>query len=221
MYHDPVSALFYQQEATEYAEFCLLGIDLDEPDRPVAKASSVPFSWAGDPAAELPPGGYDAVILAATADRLAGRRGNLVSPIEIAVRPDLRGRGLSKLMLDALRDNTARLGYPILVAPVRPSHKARFPELTMRAYLARVREDGLPADPWLRVHARAGGRIVGLAPRSMTIAGTLAEWREWTGLPFTGDGPVTVPDALVPVHVAVAAGHAVYVEPNVWVRHDL
>jgi hypothetical protein len=55
----------------------------------------------------------------------------------------------------------------------------------------------------------------------MTITGTLAEWRRWTGLAFDCTGPVIVPGALVPVHCDVEHDHAVYVEPNVWMRHRL
>jgi hypothetical protein len=55
----------------------------------------------------------------------------------------------------------------------------------------------------------------------MTIPGTLEQWRSWTGLPFAESGDVEVPSALVPVHVDVEADHAVYVEPNVWVHHEL
>jgi hypothetical protein len=91
----------------------------------------------------------------------------------------------------------------------------------MTEYIEQLRDDGLPTDPWLRVHVKAGGKIVQVAPRSMVIAGSLAEWRDWTGLPFDVSGEVIVPKALVPVHVDVAHDHAVYVEPNVWVRHDL
>ena len=40
-------------------------------------------------------------------------------------------------------------------------------------------------------------------------------------LAFDRDGDVVVPGALVPVHCDTAHDHAVYVEPNVWVRHDL
>jgi hypothetical protein len=93
---------------------------------------------------------------------------------------------------------------------------ANFPEQCLVAT-----EDGLPEDPWLRVHVKAGGKIIEVAPRSMVIAGTLDEWREWTGLPFDTTGDVVVPKALVPVHCDVRHNHAVYVEPNVWVRHDL
>jgi len=55
----------------------------------------------------------------------------------------------------------------------------------------------------------------------MVIAGTLAEWREWTGLPLAESGPTVVPGALSPVHVSLKQDHAVYVEPNLWVRHPL
>jgi hypothetical protein len=91
----------------------------------------------------------------------------------------------------------------------------------MTSYIEERRPDGLPQDPWLRVHVKAGGTIVQVAPRSMVISGTLDEWRDWTGLPFDKSGDVVVPNALVPVHVDVIHNHAVYVEPNVWVRHDL
>jgi len=53
----------------------------------------------------------------------------------------------------------------------------------------------------------------------MVIAGTLAEWSHWTGLPFATSGEIEVAGALSPVHVNLAQDHAVYVEPNVWVHH--
>jgi len=55
----------------------------------------------------------------------------------------------------------------------------------------------------------------------MTIPGTLAQWREWTGLPFNANGAVEGAGGLSPVHVDVAQDHAVYVEANVWVHHYL
>ncbi len=42
-----------------------------------------------------------------------------------------------------------------------------------------------------------------------------------TGLPFDRSGPVIVPKALTPVHCDVEHDYAVYVEPNVWVRHKI
>ncbi len=84
---------------------------------------------------------------------------------------------------------------------------------------ARLGPDGLPEDPWLRVHARAGATIDKVAPTSMTVVGTPAKWRERTGRSLDGAGAVEVPGALVPVHVDERHGHAVHVEPNVWMKH--
>jgi GNAT superfamily N-acetyltransferase len=218
MYHDAVSRLLYEELAVAYPQHCLIAV---AGSAPVARAFSIPFAWAGDPATDLPTGGHDAVIVRAAADRLAGRPANLVAAVEVTVQAHRRGTGLSARMLDALRRHTARLGYRSLVVPVRPNRKHEYPELPMTRYARWTGDDGLPVDPWLRVHVRAGGRVVGVAPTSTTIAGSLADWRAWTGLPFDATGPVRVPGALVPVHCDVDQDVAVYVEPNVWVHHRL
>ncbi|MGP4114728.1 N-acetyltransferase [Streptomyces sp. 4N509B] len=221
MLEDPVAPLYFTDAETAFPEFVLIAIDRDRPDRLVAKGYSVPFTWDGDPEEALPPGGWDEVILTAALDRLAGRRGTLVSALEISVRPDLRGTGLSSLMLDAMRRNAAASGFTSLVAPVRPSAKHLHANVSIADYARLRRDDGLPVDPWLRVHVRAGGEVAGVSVRAMTIPGTLADWRAWTGLPFDATGPVEVPGALVPVHCDTAHDHAVYCEPCVWVRHRL
>jgi hypothetical protein len=221
MRQDPVAPLYYRDDDEAYPEFILIAIDRDQPDRLVAKGYSVPFSWDSDPDESLPACGWDDIILTAALDRLAGRRGTVVSALEIAIRTDLRGKGLSSTMLAAMRRNAAELGYASLVAPVRPNGKHRYPHMSIAEYANLRREDGLSVDPWLRVHLRAGGRITGVATRAMTITGSLADWRGWTGLPFDTTGPVEVPDALVPVYCDVAHDYAVYCEPCVWVHHRL
>jgi hypothetical protein len=221
MRQDPVSPLYYGDATTAYPEFILVAVDRAQPDRLVAKAYSIPFSWSDDPGQALPEGGWDEVILTAAMDRFAGRRGNVVSALEISVRRDLRITGLSGVMLQALRRNAADQGFRDLVAPVRPNGKHRHADLSMTGYAAMRRDDGLPWDPWLRVHVRAGGRIVAVSERAMTITGTLADWREWTGLPFDTEGPVYVPEALIPVRCDVHNNYAVYLEPGVWVHHKL
>lgn len=218
MLWDPMAPVYYAVANDLYPEFVFAAVDPADPGRAVARAYAVPVRWT-EP--ELPDGGWDRMIQRATITRLTGGTPNLVSALEICIRPDQRGRGLSALMLAAMREATAKLGYDTLVAPVRPNGKTARPDLPMAEYAAQVRADGLPVDPWLRVHVRAGGRIERVATRSMMISGTLAEWRSWTGLPFDTSGPVHVPGALVPVHCDVAHDHAVYVEPNVWVRHRL
>lgn len=221
LYHDPVSVALYELVTARYPEFCLVGVEPAAPDRPVAQVCSLPFSWPRDPARELPPEGYDAVLLGAAADGLAGRRGNLAAAILVAVHPELRGHGLSHHLVAAVRRNAAGLGFRSLVVPARPTRKHEQPGVPLADYLAWTRPDGLPVDPWLRVHVRAGGQIVGIAPRSMTIAAPLDQWRAWTGLPFDVTGPVPVPDGLVPAHCDTVHDIGVYVEPNVWVHHPL
>nr|WP_296071033.1 N-acetyltransferase [uncultured Actinoplanes sp.] len=221
LYHDAVSVALFDPLRHRFAEYTLIGVDPAEPEVPVAVLYTVPFTWDADPAVELPSGGYDAVLLGAAEDQLAGRRGNVVSAVLAMVRPELRGRGLSALMLDAARRNAAELGHACLVAPVRPVRKHLSPHLPMAQYVARRRPDGMPEDPWLRVHARAGGRMVSVAPCSMTVREPLSRWRQWTGLPFDTAGPVVVPGGLVPVHCDPREDIAVYVEPNVWYHHSL
>ena len=77
-------------------------------------------------------------------DLLAGVRATAVSALEIMVTPRLQGRGISRVMLAALRDNARRLGFAELYAPLRPTDKHREPLTPFAEYVARRREDGLP-----------------------------------------------------------------------------
>jgi GNAT superfamily N-acetyltransferase len=224
MRHDPAGALYYGNgQLDHYREFGLAAFDPAQPDRPIARAFSVPFALHDGTKGreELPDGGWDAVIRWGDEDRRTGRRASAVSALEITVAPRLQQRGISRLMLTALRDNARRLGFADLYAPLRPTDKHREPLTPFADYVARQREDGLPYDSWVRTHTRAGAQIAKVAPHSMVIAGTIAEWRRWTGLGFTGSGPTIVPGALSPVHVSLEQDHAVYIEPNLWVHHRL
>ncbi|MEB8340982.1 GNAT family protein [Streptomyces endophyticus] len=218
--HDLCAEIFLRRIWQELPEYAFVATDAA--GAVVAKAYSVPFALHAEGRGALPDGGWDQVLRWAFADRAAGVAPDTVSAIEIAVTPGLQGRGLSGRMLSAMRENARARGFGEVAAPVRPSAKHLEPGAPIGEYAFRVREsDGLPHDPWLRVHVRAGGVIEKVAPVSMVVAGSLEEWREWTGLPFEEEGPVEVPAALVPVRCEPEHGYAVYVEPNVWVRHTL
>jgi hypothetical protein len=186
-------------------------------DDVVGRLHAVPLPWNGLPG--LSERGWDRALSVAQQVH-PGERG-AVSLIEARITPSRRGQGLSRQLLAGARSTFAALGTRDLVGPVRPAGKAIEPAAPAAEYAGRTRSDGLPLDPWLRVHARLGGRVVRVAPLSMTIPGTLAQWRDWTGLPFDTDGAVEVAGGLSPVHVDVAQDHAVYVEANVWVHHQL
>jgi GNAT superfamily N-acetyltransferase len=216
---DPVMNAFFGQVAGTFPHLCAVATDANGAVAATGRAVALTLDLPGRGA--LPDGGLDQAMIWAFSDQPAGRAPDTASAVEIAIGQEHRGRGLSHRMLAALRDAARDAGLTRLVAPVRPNGKHTYPALPMARYITMVREDGLPADPWLRVHVRAGGKIRQVAAASMVMAGSLAQWREWTGLPFDRTGDVIVPEALIPVHCDAEHDHAVYVEPNVWVEHAL
>lgn len=185
----------------------------DERDAVVGHARTLPAR-----AAEGLPGGVDDVL--ETWFGGAGRpEPDVLSALVAVVDRRRQGEGLSSLLIGAMRELARRHGFAALIAPVRPTWKDRYPLIPMERYASWTRDDGLPFDPWLRVHARLGATLLEVCPASMRIEGSVAEWRDWTGLDFPDDGEYVVPGALVPVRVA--GGRGEYVEPNVWMRHPV
>lgn len=218
MNHDPIANALLGQVVRTFPELCLVAtVD----DQPMARALAIPFLLDREGRGDLPDGGWDRVLIWGMADHRGGVRADSVSALEIAIDQAYLGQGLSMAMLAELRSAAANGGFTELVAPVRPTHKHLQPRLPMDEYAALTRDDGLPMDPWVRVHVRAGGTVQKVAHTSMVIAGPLDQWRAWTGLPFDRAGEIEVPDALVPVWCDLTHNHAVYVEPNVWIRHGL
>lgn len=221
MLHDPVADLYFAEAAfARYLDFAYAILDPAQPGAPVGRSFSVPFHFGGD-RVELPDAGWDGVIRWAHEDWLAGRAANALSALEITLLPTHRGQGQSAVILQAMRRHAVAHGLGRLFAPVRPTAKHREPFLPMAEYLARRTAEGFSTDPWVRTHERIGGRVIKIAPTSMVIPGTLAEWRSWTGLPLDASGPVAIEGGLTPLHVSVEQDHAVYVEPNVWIEHPL
>lgn len=220
MLHDPVANLYFEAPHFEHhLDTAFAVIDTADPGTVLGRAFAVAFVFGAPGRDALPDTGWDGVIRWGHEDQALGRRPNALSALEITLLPQLRGRGASRAVLDAMRRHAGALGYRQVFAPVRPTAKHLEPFTPMADYLARRTAEGLPADPWLRVHLRAGGEVVKIAPASMVMAGTLAEWRCWSGLPLAESGAVAVAGALTPLWVSVEQDHAVYVEPNVWVRH--
>jgi GNAT superfamily N-acetyltransferase len=215
MLHDPVTDRCWGRLRDDWPEFQLVLVD--EAGAVVAASQAVPLRWDGTD--DGLPEGWDAQFERSVADLDAGREPDTLGAIQIAVAPDRRGQGLSARMLEAMKRAAAGAGLESLIACVRPTEKVRYPLLSIETYAAWRREDGLPFDPWLRVHARAGARIVRGSPRSMTIAGSVQEWQLWTGLTFPASGPYVVAGALAPVEIDLAADRGVYYDPNVWMVH--
>ncbi len=182
-------------------------------DEVLAEGNSLPVRLD---LADLPDRGWEYVMEHATSGE---EEPTVVSAIQVLVDRNRHGAGFSSIMLAEMRRIAGAAGYASLVAPVRPSLKSRYPLTPMEEYITWQTDEGLPFDPWLRMHARAGATIERVCSESMIIPGTVAEWEEWAGMRFPSSGMYAVPGALQPVEVDVAADRVVYVEPNVWMHH--
>lgn len=178
---------------------------------------AVPFAWDGS-TADLPDG-YDGALARSVDDHESGRKPTTLSVMAAAVAPAYDKQGLATQVLDSLVTRALESDITQVVAPVRPTDKHRYPLQTMAEYASWVRADGLSIDPWIRTHQRMGAAILGPAPRSMVITGTVAQWESWTGMHLPASGRYVIPDGLNTLTVDRDADKAVYEEENLWIRH--
>lgn len=162
-------------------------------DTLVAHGRTIPFRWDGT-LADLP-SGIDAVGLRAVEEPEGP---TALSALAAEVDPVYQGFGLSRLVIGAMGVVARRARLAPLVAPVRPSWKSRYPLTPIERYATWVRGDGLPFDPWMRVHARLGGQILRPEPRSLQISAPVSDWETWTQSSFPEDGQFIFPDGLAP-----------------------
>jgi hypothetical protein len=183
----------------------------------IAVGHTIPFVWNGT-SDDLPS------TMAELMDRgVRTRRDrstpNALSALAALVAASHQRRGLSAEVLRAMRSLAQDHGMHSLVAPVRPTLKSTYPLTPFERYVGWKRDDGTPFDPWLRVHHRLGAEFLKLMSRSLVVAGTVAEWEEWTGLAFPESGEYVVPGALQPVTIDRERDTGRYEDPNVWMRH--
>lgn len=219
MLHDPVAGENWHELFDRFNDYQFALLDM-QTNRMAAMANSMPFFW-DQPLEDLPEGGWDWVFLKAVEDHKNGVKPNIQSAIQINIHPDYQGQGLSTRMVQAMRGIAASKGYKNMVAPVRPNQKSRYPLTSIDDYIQWTNEEGLPFDAWLRVHARLGARILKPCHEAMTICGTRAEWEKWTGMQFPQSGQYYVPGALLPMQMNIERDEGVYIEPNVWMAHDV
>ena len=112
-------------------------------------------------------------------------------------------------------------GFKYLVAPVRPNEKSKYPLISIDDYITWKTNDGLPFDAWLRVHARMGAKLIRPCHKAMTIRGTHAEWEACIGMKFPQSGKYVIPGALNPIEMDVEKDQGIYIEPNVWMVHEI
>ncbi|MGH8981111.1 MAG: GNAT family N-acetyltransferase [Acidimicrobiales bacterium] len=207
--HAPV---YFGALIPRFAEYQFVFVDRRS-SRAVGRGRTIPFRWDGT--LEDLPDGIDAVGLRAVHDDATP---TALSALAAEILPEAQGSGLSSLLLATMASIATAHGLGPLLAPVRPSRKDRFPLTPIEQYARWRRPDGLPLDPWLRVHARLGGRILRTEPRSMRTVAPVGDWETWTGTSFPADGRYVFPGGLAPLEVRDGQGE--YFEPNVWLAHE-
>jgi GNAT superfamily N-acetyltransferase len=185
----------------------------------LAEGHTIPVDWDGtDPG--LGPG-IDATIAAGFSLRSAGGTPTALAALAAEISPAHQGQGLSAVLLQAMSGLASAAGLTQLIAPVRPNLKERYPTIPIERYARWVRADGLPFDPWVRVHVRLGARLGPVIPRSMRITGRVADWESWTRMLFPENGDYVFPSGLAPVHIDRDRDAGEYWEPNIWLVHSL
>jgi hypothetical protein len=183
-----------------------------------AMGNCIPIRWDGNPDT-LPDAGIDAVLEDGVACLREGAAPTAASALMIVVCPERLGHGISGTAIRAMAEVVSRHGLTDLVAPVRPTDKHQYPLILIKRYIHWRRGDGLPFDPWIRVHERVGGEILSSASAAMRVTGSVAEWERWTGMTLHESGLYVVPGALVPVEIDRERDVGEYTEPACWMRH--
>jgi GNAT superfamily N-acetyltransferase len=203
----------WEQLHLRFGEFQLLFCDASQ--QVIAIGHSIPVYW--DQTLQGLPAGWEDVLKWGIEGH---QTPNTLSALAVIVDPRYQKQGLSQQVIMALRKVAQSQQFRSLIAPVRPILKHQYPLISMDQYVTWQRSQ-LPFDPWIRVHAKLGARILSTAPHSMVIPASVAQWESWTGLQFPGDGSYLVPGALQPITVDHQQNCGIYQEANVWMRHEV
>jgi GNAT superfamily N-acetyltransferase len=219
MLHDQVANELWHELLDRFAEYQLALFD-HEVRRVAGMANSFPLKWES-PLENLPEDGWDWAFREAVNNHKRGETPNVHCAIQIVLRSEYQGQGLSAPMIAAVRAVTKSQRLQGLIIPIRPSEKHKYPLTRLDDYITWKTEKGFPLDAWLRAHVYAGARIIKVCHRSKVIRGTRSEWESWTGLRFPQSGSYIIDRALNPITMDIESGEGIYVEPNVWSVHEI
>ena len=219
MLHDPVATKNWRELFNRFSEYQLALYDTQN-NRVAGMGNSFPLRWENN-LENLPETGWDWAFQEAVNHHKQGIVPNVHCAIQIVVHPDYQGQRLSTPMVEAVRAVTKSKGMQSLIIPIRPSEKHKYPLISLDDYVTWKSERGLPFDPWLRVHVRAGARIVKVCHQSKTIQGTRRDWEGWTEFRFPQSGLYIIYGALNPIEINMENEEGMYVEPNVWIVHEI
>jgi len=217
MQHDPVAEEHWPMLYTDFLDYQFAFYSEDK--NLIGIGNAIPLHWEDD-FKNLPVRGLDWAMAKADDDLQHKLTPTLLVGVQILIDAGLQSKGLSYAFLEAMKQVAGNRGIHHVALPVRPTRKYMYPLIPMEEYIQWINQHGEPFDPWIRVHIKAGGKIVSVCGESMTIRGRIKEWEAWTGLSFQSSGQYTIDKALCPVTVSVNKNLGEYIEPNVWIVHS-
>ena len=215
MRHDPIVSANWRRLYEDFPQYQFV-LKESGSGAIVAVANSLPVVWERS-YRELPDHGLDWAFEQTFAEISSGKPFSVLCAAAIAIPVEYRGKGISTRAVQEMLNLARAHDLKGLIAPVRPNLKCLYPTIPAERYIEWKDENGLPFDPWMRVHAKLGATIVKVCRRSMIIKGTVSEWESWAGMKFPEEGHYVVPGALTTVEIERDKG--TYMEPNVWMVH--
>jgi hypothetical protein len=141
--------------------------------------------------------------------------------VQIIIPKEYQGKGISSTAVVEIKSMCVKMGIRKLIIPIRPTLKSKYPINDMDNYINWKNENGLPFDPWLRVHVKQKGKIIGTCINALEIKGTVEQWEKWTNMKFPTSGMYVVEGALCPININRENNLGTYNEPNVWVSYEI
>ncbi|MCX4027071.1 hypothetical protein H0A36_13680 [Endozoicomonas sp. SM1973] len=148
------------------------------------------------------------------------KQANTLCAIAAVLSPNFKGIGLSRVLVELLKNTAISFNYKRLIVPVRPTLKSSFPHEDMQTYINRQRDDGQAFDPWIRAHQTGGGIMRNICHHSICVITKKSRWENWLRHSLN-EGDNIIPGGLAPLNISSSTQLGSYIEPNIWFDYSL
>lgn len=180
---------------------------------------TMPMHWNGN--IETLPEGWTTAVKQSLDDFATGKDPTALFAYGVVVDRKMQKKSVSSIILQTIRDICRQYKFHSLAVNVRPILKVKYPLIPIEKYAYWTTPNGEPFDPWMRVHFRAGAKIVGVSPCAEILQETVAQWEQWADMSFPGSGQYIIDGALEPITIDLERNIGIYHEPNVWMIHTI
>ena len=217
LYYSEIAANTWEKMIDYYREYQLL---LLYNDKVVSVFNCMPMNL-DIPDEELPEEAFNWGLEKGIEDFESGKEINAALGVQIIIPSEYQGKGISSITVGEIKKMCVKMGIKKLIIPIRPTLKSKYPLNDIDNYIKWKNEEGLPFDPWLRVHVKQKGKIIRTCKKAVEIKGTIKQWETWTKMKFPESGLYVVEGALCPVKINTENNLGIYIEPNVWVTYEI